>query len=581
MAAPDPIPDLLKAVNEASGRGLSLWITFLTIAIYLAIAIGATTHAQLLLEAPIRLPLFGVDLPLVAFYEVAPVLFVILHLYVLLQLYLMARALRLFSDELRDAQVIEKDRERIRAQLDKFVLTQMMAGALGIWAMRMLLRFTVWLTLLIAPVLLLLFFQIRFLPYHDAWTTWVQRVALLVDLLVIWWMWPAIAYGLARVRGAQTRIARALLVFMCVLLAGFSVLVVTIPGERAEKVVLQFARSINADNGGRLVWWPTWVLFEGDVDPAQSRNTSLFSRNLVLVDKVLIDPDSDKLGKVARTLPLRGRNLQFAVLDRADLRKADLTEALLQGASLRSAQLQGASLDGAQLQRASLDGAQLQGASLGGTRLPSASPHYVDLQGASLRGAQLQGASLDYAQLQGASLDGAQLQGASLYNAQLQIASLGNADLQGTSLDGAQLQGASLYNTDLQGASLEDANLEEATLNWANLQFAWFHGAQLRGADRRHGGEPREWNEAEDDTKLAKFLAALGCRPMSPPYVAKGLLIRLRRENNPPNSRLPYMPILAQALRDPECAGARDLNADEKADLDKIIADPRYAWRPR
>jgi hypothetical protein len=46
-SASDPIPDLLKAVNEASGKAFALWITFLTVATYLAIAIGTTTHLQL------------------------------------------------------------------------------------------------------------------------------------------------------------------------------------------------------------------------------------------------------------------------------------------------------------------------------------------------------------------------------------------------------------------------------------------------------------------------------------------------------------------------------------------------------
>src|ERR1700755_2485961 len=99
VATPHPIPDLLKAVNDASGRAFALWITFLTVGAYLAIAIGTTTHVQLLLEAPVKLPLLGVDLPLFAFYEFAPPLFLALHLYVLMQLYLLSRSLRLFDAE--------------------------------------------------------------------------------------------------------------------------------------------------------------------------------------------------------------------------------------------------------------------------------------------------------------------------------------------------------------------------------------------------------------------------------------------------------------------------------------------------
>ena len=60
MAAPDPIPDLLKAVNEASGKAFALWVMFLTVGTYLAIAIGTTTHLQLLLAGPVKLPLLGV-----------------------------------------------------------------------------------------------------------------------------------------------------------------------------------------------------------------------------------------------------------------------------------------------------------------------------------------------------------------------------------------------------------------------------------------------------------------------------------------------------------------------------------------
>ena len=128
-ATPDPIPDLLKAVNEASGKAFALWITFLTVGIYLAIAIGTTTHLQLLLAGPVKLPLLGVDMPLFAFYGVAPPMFVVLHLYVLMQLYILARLLRLFDDQLRRAKMLELDRRMTRGQLDKFVFTQFLIGA--------------------------------------------------------------------------------------------------------------------------------------------------------------------------------------------------------------------------------------------------------------------------------------------------------------------------------------------------------------------------------------------------------------------------------------------------------------------
>jgi hypothetical protein len=42
MPATEPIPDLLNAVNEASGK-FALWITSLTVGTYLAVSIGTTT----------------------------------------------------------------------------------------------------------------------------------------------------------------------------------------------------------------------------------------------------------------------------------------------------------------------------------------------------------------------------------------------------------------------------------------------------------------------------------------------------------------------------------------------------------
>jgi hypothetical protein len=129
MPAPEPIPDLLKAVNEASGKAFALWITFLTVGTYLAIAIGTTTDLQLLLAGPVKLPLLGVDLPLFAFYGFAPPLYVVLHLYVLMQLYLLARLLRLFEEQLQSAKMLGQDRRITRGQLDKFVFTQFLVGA--------------------------------------------------------------------------------------------------------------------------------------------------------------------------------------------------------------------------------------------------------------------------------------------------------------------------------------------------------------------------------------------------------------------------------------------------------------------
>jgi uncharacterized protein YjbI with pentapeptide repeats len=186
------------------------------------------------------------------------------------------------------------------------------------------------------------------------------------------------------------------------------------------------------------------LLFAGEVEETTRRRKSLFSNTLVLPGFNLYEASKidnpKKLAWREHLFDLRGRHLEQAVFDGADLAKADLT----------GVQLQGASLNGAELQSASLNGAQLQGASLGGARL--------------------QGARLDWAALQGASLDSAQLQGAFLEQAKLQGAWLGDAQLQGAALNHADLRGARLWQAELQGASIDSAAVNAADFSDA---FLW------------------------------------------------------------------------------------------------------------
>jgi uncharacterized protein YjbI with pentapeptide repeats len=64
----------------------------------------------------------------------------------------------------------------------------------------------------------------------------------------------------------------------------------------------------------------------GEIDEVNGRPLSIFSNRLVLTDQSLVDPE--KLDKVGVSRSLRGRDLSGAVLNRADLRKADFTGAL-------------------------------------------------------------------------------------------------------------------------------------------------------------------------------------------------------------------------------------------------------------
>ena len=104
---------LRDAVVDAASVGTGLWLSYLFVLFYFAIAAGAVTHRDLLLENPVKLPFLNVELPLKAFFILGPLVFLIVHAYVLLHFVLLAGKIGAFHTELR-AQISGDDR---RAQL--------------------------------------------------------------------------------------------------------------------------------------------------------------------------------------------------------------------------------------------------------------------------------------------------------------------------------------------------------------------------------------------------------------------------------------------------------------------------------
>jgi len=188
---------LRDAVVDAAGVGAGLWLSYLFLFFYLFIAAAAVTHKDLFFENPVKLPFLNVELPLLGFFWLGPLLFIILHAYVLLHFAMLAVKVGVFHAELR-AQIADGDaRERLRRQLPSNIFVQYLAGPHEVRTgiMGLMLRAIAIITLVIFPIALLVFFQLQFLPYHDAWITWWQRFAVLLDILLLWVLWPSIAQG--------------------------------------------------------------------------------------------------------------------------------------------------------------------------------------------------------------------------------------------------------------------------------------------------------------------------------------------------------------------------------------------------
>jgi uncharacterized protein YjbI with pentapeptide repeats len=414
---------------------------------------------------------------------VAPAILVIFHFYVFLQLYGLATKAREYNDLLKEQVQADSDRQRMRQRLDTFLVLQFLAGPKEQrhQFQGFSLRLIAWITLVGAPILILLQAQLTFLAYHHVVITWVQRLLLFADLIVIWGFWNRIRSQDDAILGQMlSHLWRVAGIALSIAALIFSVLVATFAGEMAD----EYRRRVQAE----VPYWPPLheLLVAGAADQVTGQPQSLFSNRLVLSDQTFVD--SEKVDKVEVSRSFRGRDLRGAVLNRADLRKVDFTGSILDEADLDNAKLEKAQFGCASrarlLKRFSAEESctSLKGASLDGARLQGASLERADLTGASLYGAELQGASLFFAKLRGASLDGARLEGASLANAELQGASFSEANLQGVSLHGAELQGASLSEANLQGALLSVAQLQGASLQNAQLQGASVEDADLTGA---------------------------------------------------------------------------------------------------
>ncbi len=70
---------LLDAVNQSSSTSRNSWLFFLVILTYLFVAVASVTHKDLLLDAPIKLPLLGVEVALSRFFSFAPFFVLLIH----------------------------------------------------------------------------------------------------------------------------------------------------------------------------------------------------------------------------------------------------------------------------------------------------------------------------------------------------------------------------------------------------------------------------------------------------------------------------------------------------------------------
>lgn len=495
---------LLEAVNNSSDTAHMGWLIFLGIMAYLMIAVAGVSHKDLLLETDVQLPVLQVQIQQAQFFQFAPILLVLFHIGVVSQLVLLARKTIAFDQSVRLLETTDKRHHPLRLELHNFFFVQAVAGPHRSAVMSLFLHGMSWLTLVVLPVVLILFIQLKFLPYHDVDITWSHRIALLVDMAML----ALIGVFLTRSEtsffeafwrnGRQHPIAFLLTTCVLALVALFSFFIATIPGEALDRMVGRPLPNAGAEQRHQASAGFSIPFLTSSADGALF---GLFHRNLIVTDLDLVIDRNVTPGEP--TLNLRDRDLRFARLDRTDIHQADLTGANLDGASLVGADLRNVRLQCYDLgelilteNRETARCASARGANFTRANLTEARMAGIDLRDAKLEEAQLEGAEIGYAMAVGANFasahleraaltGGAQLQGANFLLAYLHGADLTGAQLQFADFSSASLQAAGLAHANLNGAVLRDADLEAADLYWARLHGADLTGTRLRAADLR------------------------------------------------------------------------------------------------
>src|SRR5262245_28828847 len=107
-----------KAVEDAASVSTGLWLSYLFVFFYIALATYSVTHVDLLLQNPVRLPFLNIELSLLAFFTLAPFLFVVVHVHTLLHFVMLAAKVGQFDEALKKQLEGANDvQETIRRQL--------------------------------------------------------------------------------------------------------------------------------------------------------------------------------------------------------------------------------------------------------------------------------------------------------------------------------------------------------------------------------------------------------------------------------------------------------------------------------
>ena len=479
----------LEAANDSARHFRSIYTVYLILLFFTAVILVSTDHELLFRAIGKQLPVININAPIVAFYVVMPWGLFIIHFYLLIQASFLADKVRLYIREIEKLRF--KDSDKARKLLFPVPLAHILTGGKerGQWILRLIII----LSLIIFPIVVLTFLQIRFLPYQNGVITWSHRIVIILDIILLWYFWNWRLFPLLENNKLAEKRWRILLVRIISFIFTILTVIFIIVGADfpSNTIYRSFTSSFH-----QYIEKPDWIKRIGASQMMLNRfelaGDTLVKREpspeiLAAYYTFDIKPGSKIWCEHATPLDLKNRNfrhanLEKAILCAANFTNADLTGAKLIEANLTDADLRLANLTDADLTDADLTDAYLFRANLTDADLTDADLRLANLTDADLTGADLRRANLTDAYLWRANLTDAYLRRANLTYADLTDADLTDAYLFRANLTDADLTDAYLYAADLTGADLRRANLTDAYLWRANLTDAYLRRANLTDA---------------------------------------------------------------------------------------------------
>ena len=538
---------LLDSVNETARIARTSLLLFLVVALYLLIIVGTTTDLMLLRGEIVALPLMEVGVPVVAFYIVAPLIFLLLHSNLLLRLRQLTETIKQWK---ANSKGLKDNHSSLVFPLD---FARLLLDGKPRWA----LYGGFYSIIVLLPIVVLLALQMSFLAYQSSGITFWHQLIVTFDLMLLFsfvcfvigtregrkvernyvlkmlfqmrgtvfsaglvlilaWTIAVVPNGWQETMGIFVAMlvglffllrfyvskylrnkqdnelndfflpTKHIVLYGVILLSFLGIVAIAVDSSQERFIQRQLSAWVFAD------WWKEYSITS--YRPVR-RFLNVAEQSIALKEA----PPEIVGALIIKETKLKGEEVKFKgeeakfdplckYIGELDLSGRQLNYALFYGPQFSCVKLESAELYGADLKKAELHGADLSKVNLSEAKLHGADLYNTKLHGANLYKVKLHGADLFEAELHGANLYKAELHGANLSEAELRGADLYKAELHGANLYKAELHGVNLYKAELHSANLykaelHGANLYKAQLHGANLYKAQLHGANLVGAE--------------------------------------------------------------------------------------------------